>query len=95
MPEQTELSDCCLTGHLHSGTPKGRETVVGGRKCYETGEQQHKTNTIVFLQDVWGYAIPNTRSVCCELLSQSDFTASLGCSPTNTPRTASMSTCPT
>jgi hypothetical protein len=93
MPEQTELSDCCFSGHLHSGTPKGRETVVGGRKCYEAGEQKDKKNTIVFLQDVWGWAIPNTRSVCCELRKPSDFPVSSGYSPMNTPPMASTSIC--
>jgi len=69
MPEQTTLSDCCLTGHIHTGTPRGREETIGGLPTYVTGDVKDKAKTIVFLHDVWGWKIPNTRLLADEYAS--------------------------
>lgn len=61
MTEQTQLSDCCLTGHLHVGEPKGHEETIAGFPTYVTGDPANKARSIVFLHDVWGWKIPNTR----------------------------------
>jgi len=69
MPEQTQLSDCCLTGSLHIGEPKGKEETIDGFQCYITGDPSNKAKSIFMIHDVWGWAIPNSRLLADEYAS--------------------------
>ena len=48
------LSDCCVSGHLHSGQPKGQYGPLGdtGLDAYVTGSESNKSKTIIFLTDI-------------------------------------------
>lgn len=52
----TKLSSCCVSGHLHSGTPEGKDGEVGGVPAYITGSNDKKT--LVFIPDIFGYKLP-------------------------------------
>jgi len=51
MSEQTEIKSCCVSGHLHSGTPQGKFEDLHGLKTYVTGSGK---DTIVFIPDIFG-----------------------------------------
>jgi len=55
----SQVSECCISGHLHDGTPKGAVSVVEGMKCYiATPESGNKDKAIFFITDFFGYALP-------------------------------------
>jgi len=58
------LSKCCLTGHLHSGTPRGKWEQIAGFETYAIGD--NKAKTIVFICDVFGAALPNVQILADE-----------------------------
>lgn len=41
MTDKQELPDCCVTGHLHEGTPEGKEQTLYGLPTYVVGEKVH------------------------------------------------------
>lgn len=46
------VSDCCLSGKVAEGTPKGREEEIGGISTYVAQpESGSNTKTIIFLSD--------------------------------------------
>jgi dienelactone hydrolase len=49
----------CVTGTVHTGTPAGTEKVYADRPTYIVGT--NKTNALLYLTDVFGYALPNHR----------------------------------
>ena len=63
----SDIPKCCLSGHLHEGTPKGKETKLGSMNAYVTGDEKNKARTILYLVDIFGYDLPST------LLLQSMF----------------------
>jgi hypothetical protein len=53
------LSECCVTGHIHDGKPKGAVTEIAGLKTYITGpENGSKDKTILVIPDIFGYQLP-------------------------------------
>jgi len=43
---------CCLSGHLHQGTPKGRVETIGGIQTYVSEpEGDSKAMSVVFISD--------------------------------------------
>ena len=52
----TKLSSCCVSGHLHSGNPEGKDGEVAGLPSYLTGSNDQKV--LVFMPDIFGYALP-------------------------------------
>ena len=62
------LSSCCVSGHLHSGTPKGSEQTIAGLPTYVTGESKGKT--VVFVTDIFGYKLNNVRILADEYADQ-------------------------
>lgn len=61
------LSSCCVSGHLHSGTPKGSEQTIGGLPTYVTGSGN---KTVVFVTDIFGYKLNNVRILADEFADQ-------------------------
>jgi hypothetical protein len=62
------ISECCVSGHLHEGKPRGAVGEVNGLKTYMTGpEDGSKDKTILFITDVFGYQLPVQLidSLCC------------------------------
>lgn len=56
------MSSCCLSGKIQSGKPKGRETEIAGLQTYVAEpENGDKSKTVVFLADIFGWELPNTR----------------------------------
>lgn len=56
------IGSCCLSGSIHTGTPKGRVEEIGGLQTYiAEPESKSKAQTIVFLVDIFGFEFPNTR----------------------------------
>jgi hypothetical protein len=48
--------DCCLTGSLHQGEPRGRTENVGGVETYiSTPQGKSNGNIILYFPDVWGF----------------------------------------
>lgn len=83
----SQLSDCCISGHLHDGKPKGAVSVIEGMKCYIAApESGNKDKAILFISDVFGYHLP---------VQPTYFHANyrmLNCLQTNTPPMDSTST---
>jgi dienelactone hydrolase len=64
-------SSCCISGHLHTGTPKGTEETVHGLPTYVSpGKQADKSKTVVFLADIFGFQLPNVRLLADEWADQ-------------------------
>lgn len=57
------MSSCCMSGALHNhATPTGRVEQVGGLNTYVSEpESKSKEQTVIFLSDIFGYELPNTR----------------------------------
>ncbi|KAI0373680.1 alpha/beta-hydrolase [Pilatotrama ljubarskyi] len=55
----------CVSGALHSGTPRGTETKVGGIDAYVVGDEASK-RIIVIGTDVFGWKFVNTRLLADE-----------------------------
>jgi len=56
------VSSCCLSGKLATGTPTGVEKQIGGLDTYvATPEGASTAQTIVFLVDIFGWKLKNTR----------------------------------
>ncbi|KAI0357503.1 alpha/beta-hydrolase [Trametes cingulata] len=55
----------CVTGALHTGTPKGTERKIGGVDAYVVGDEASK-RIIVIGTDVFGWKFVNTRLLADE-----------------------------
>jgi len=60
------IKDCCTSGHLHEGTPKGREAKLGNLDAYITGDESNKSKTLLYLVDIFGYKLNNARLLADE-----------------------------
>lgn len=46
------MSDCCLSGKVHSGSPKGKEEEIGGIPVYtSTPQNGSKEKSVIFIVD--------------------------------------------
>lgn len=62
MSSQTGMGACCLSGSVHSGTPKGREDTIGGIATYIAEPSDKSTaKSVVFLTDIFGWKFQNVR----------------------------------
>lgn len=57
------ISQCCATGSLHAGTPKGEVTKLHGLDCYITNPPSGTSpkGIVVIIPDAFGIALPNNR----------------------------------
>jgi len=60
------LGPCCISGHLHNGTPEGKVEKIAGLDVYVTGDPANKSKTILFVTDVFGYHLPNAQILADE-----------------------------
>jgi len=61
------LSSCCVTGHLHEGTPTGTVEKITDLDVYVSKpEGGSKAKTILFITDIFGWELPNTRLLADE-----------------------------
>ncbi|KAK9898962.1 alpha/beta-hydrolase [Cystobasidium minutum MCA 4210] len=68
---QQQLSSCCVSGHVHEGTPKGKEETIAGLKTYVSPSSDgSKAKTVIFITDIFGYELVNTRLVADEYAAQ-------------------------
>jgi len=62
MSNNVGMSSCCLSGHLHSGTPKGREDTIGGLDTYISEPEGGSTSkSLIFIVDIFGWKLDNVR----------------------------------
>lgn len=63
MSEGVGMGACCMSGQLHNhASPTGTETTIGDVKAYVAEpESKDKSRTLIFLTDIFGYELPNTR----------------------------------
>lgn len=58
MSEQTSIAPCCVTGHLHEGTPLGKTEPRYGLASYISPPKETKSDgkvdRIVFISDIFG-----------------------------------------
>ncbi|EIW59430.1 alpha/beta-hydrolase [Trametes versicolor FP-101664 SS1] len=55
----------CINGSLHTGTPVGSETKVGGVNAYVTGDEK-SSRIIIIGADIYGWKFVNTRLLADE-----------------------------
>lgn len=60
------MGPCCVSGHLHSGEPRGHVVKLAGLDAYVTGDPINKPKTILFLTEIFGYHLPNARLLADE-----------------------------
>ena len=58
----------CVTGSVHSGTPKGTEIKIGGLDAYVVGDES-SDRIIVIAVDIFGWKFVNTRLLADEYAS--------------------------
>ncbi|KZT52816.1 hypothetical protein CALCODRAFT_511811 [Calocera cornea HHB12733] len=62
MSSTSGLSSCCISGHIHDGIPTGVVEKIGGLDVYVAKpEDGSQSKTILFITDVFGFAVPNAR----------------------------------
>jgi len=67
MTTASGLSECCVTGHLHEGTPAGVVEKIGDLDVYVSKpEGGSKAKTILFISDIFGWDTPNARLLADE-----------------------------
>ncbi|EJD50872.1 alpha/beta-hydrolase [Auricularia subglabra TFB-10046 SS5] len=65
------LSECCVSGHLHSGRPTGLSTRLAGLDVYEAlPPNKSKARAVLFITDIFGWTLPNARLLADELATQ-------------------------
>ncbi len=65
--DQRQLSSCCISGHIHAGTPEGSEHQIGGLRTYVAKDSKSdKKKTVIFLPDIFGIDVPNARLLADE-----------------------------
>merc|ERR1712087_378530 len=71
MAQQGQLSACCVSGHVHEGTPKGKvETIAGLNTYVSPSSDGSKAKTVIFITDIFGYELVNVRLVADEYAAQ-------------------------
>jgi len=53
----TEVKSCCVTGHLHTGTPLGTTEILHGLNTYvstPSKASEGKQDTLIFIPDIFG-----------------------------------------
>jgi dienelactone hydrolase len=66
----------CAIGSIHKGTPIGTESVIANRKAYVVGS--NKTNSILYLTDVFGYEANNHRLIADTFAKELPVTVYVG-----------------
>ncbi|EXJ86787.1 hypothetical protein A1O3_03741 [Capronia epimyces CBS 606.96] len=62
MTTEIGLSACCVSGAVHSGTPRGHEATIGGLPTYiAEPENKSKSKSVVFIVDIFGWKFKNVR----------------------------------
>ncbi|KAL8722071.1 MAG: hypothetical protein Q9181_007563 [Wetmoreana brouardii] len=62
------MSSCCISGQLHNhATPTGSVTTIGDLSTYVAeSASKDRSKTLIFLVDIFGYELPNTRLLADE-----------------------------
>ncbi|WVQ80924.1 hypothetical protein IAT38_003031 [Cryptococcus sp. DSM 104549] len=74
MTEQTSVSPCCISGHIHAGTPIGSISILHGLRTYistpstpaPSAAGQGKVDTVILIPDIFGIDLVNTKLVADE-----------------------------
>lgn len=69
------IKSCCVSGHLHEGTPEGSQQTLHGLPTYviepKNGAGAKTGTTVVFLTDIFGFKLTNTRLLADEYVDRS------------------------
>jgi hypothetical protein len=63
------IKSCCVSGHLHEGTLEGSQQTLHGLPTYVAeakGDAKKAGTTVVFLTDIFGFELKNTRLLADE-----------------------------
>ncbi|ODN76293.1 hypothetical protein L202_06221 [Cryptococcus amylolentus CBS 6039] len=74
MSEQTSVSPCCVTGHIHAGTPIGSTSILHSLRTYTSTPSspapssagEGKQDTVIFISDIFGIDLVNTKLLADE-----------------------------
>lgn len=66
MSSSEGLKECCVSGHVHEGEPKGKVDKVYGLDTYVTGESNAE-KTVILITDVFGYSLKVCWSIQCSM----------------------------
>jgi len=56
------MSSCCLSGSIHSGTPRGQVETIDNLPTYVAAPKDgSKAKTIIFITDIFGWEFKNAR----------------------------------
>lgn len=72
MSQQTSIGSCCVTGHIHEGTPIGSMEVLHGLQTYVSNPKtpsRGKIDTIIMIPDIFGIYV-NAKLLCDEWAGQ-------------------------
>ncbi|WWD19459.1 hypothetical protein CI109_103919 [Kwoniella shandongensis] len=66
--EQTSVKSCCITGHIHEGTPEGSFQELYGIRTYVSNKKSggEKQDVCLLISDVFGADFVNTQLVADE-----------------------------
>ncbi|KAI3643064.1 hypothetical protein MP228_012619 [Amoeboaphelidium protococcarum] len=60
--QQNPVNECCVSGYIHQGEPKGVDSQLDGMDCYISGSEGGDT-ALLILTDVFGQKFVNVRLV--------------------------------
>jgi len=67
----SQLCDKCVSGHIHQGTPKGKEETIADLPTYVASPSDGSSNkTVIFVTDIFGYKLNNVRLLADEYAEQ-------------------------
>ncbi|WVO16766.1 hypothetical protein L204_104450 [Cryptococcus depauperatus] len=71
MTEQTTVSPCCATGHIHAGSPLGSTSIQHGLRTYTSLPSSQPANgkkqdTVILISDIFGIDLVNTKLIADE-----------------------------
>ena len=67
-------SECCVSGFIHEGEPKGTYIEIADVKAYKTQPGKRDDAIVVILPDIFGIYLPNTLLIADQFASKTGFT---------------------
>lgn len=69
------MSDCCKSGFAWTGTPSGKETMLGPLRAYVSGTNNHAA--VLIVADFFGWKLNNTRLLADHYAKEANVTVYL------------------
>eukprot|EP00123_Amoebidium_parasiticum_P021032 comp6037_c0_seq1/m.1881 comp6037_c0_seq1/g.1881 ORF comp6037_c0_seq1/g.1881 comp6037_c0_seq1/m.1881 type:complete len:256 (-) comp6037_c0_seq1:312-1079(-) len=69
------VPECCSTGHIHAGSPKGTTMKLGPREAYVVDPVSGRTDKVIlYIVDVFGWELVNSRLLADKIAELSGYT---------------------